>query len=539
MNTTSKFAVIALVLATTACGGGGGGKSGKTVKDPSAHKDTSGNVVSKKAAMGFKEALDAFAAQEKSGSWGAAECKAVADKFIAASKEQRSAGGNELPEAVYNAGLSYQRCGDDTNAIASFEQAVQVDRGFHRAQAQLALYKYKKNGNIDSAISELESIIRDAKYQNTEGLVALASLQMVRGAKTGGQGCNDDLACAHLNLQRALALDDSFMPAFNQLALYYLEQARGGAGRTKGSLVVSGQSGRKINKQRLDLAALVASQAQKKNPNYAPIHNTTGLILVELENYNGAVKAFKNATKLNPKFFEAQMNYAAVNLSFRGFGEAEKAYRAALSQRPDTYEAHLGLALALRGGIDDTNFAKNVAESQKHLDEAKKLEPSRPEAYYNEAILAQEYKAKRAGSDEATFAEFDKSIAQYQSFISKAQGKPAFEQAVKRSEARIQDMKDTMEFMKETKRLEAEDKARQAEEKKAAEDAKKAEAEFKKQEEAAKKAEADAKKAEEAKKAEAAKKPAAGATPATPATPAKPASGTAATPAKPATPAKK
>src|SRR5690606_40106994 len=113
MNTKSKFAVIALVLATTACGGGGGG--GKTqVKDPSALKDTSGNVVSKKAAMGFKEALDAFAAREKAGSWTAAECKAVADKFIAASKEQQAAGGSELPEAVYNAGLSYQRCGDDT-----------------------------------------------------------------------------------------------------------------------------------------------------------------------------------------------------------------------------------------------------------------------------------------------------------------------------------------------------------------------------------------------------------------------------------------
>jgi len=521
MNTKSKFALIALVLASTACGGGGGTKQSKKVKDPSSHKDTAGNVVSKKAAMGFKEALDAFAAQEKSGAWAAAECKGVADKFIAASKEQRSAGGNELPEAVYNAGLSHQRCGDDTNAIAYFEQAVQVDRGFHRAQAQLALYKYKKNGNIDAAISELDSIIREAKYQNTEGLVALASLQMVRGAKTGGQGCNDDLACAHLNLQRALALDDSFMPAFNQLALYYLEQARGGAGRTKGTLVVSGQSGRKINKQRLDLAALVASQAQKKNPNYAPIHNTTGLILVELENYNGAVKAFKNATRLNPKFFEAQMNYAAVNLSFRGFGEAEKAYRAALSQRPDTYEAHLGLALSLRGAIDDTNFQKNVTEAQKHLDEAKKLEPSRPEAFYNEAILAQEYKAKRAGSDEATFAEFNKAIAQYQSFISKAQGKAGFEQAVKRSEARIQDMKDTMDFMKETKRLEAEDKAAQAEAKRMAEEAKKQEAEFKKQEEAAKKAEADAKKAEEAKKAEDAKKaeeakkaPAAGATPA-------------------------
>jgi len=89
---------------------------------------------------------------------------------------------------------------------------------------------------------------------------------------------------------------------------------------------------KKVDTQALELAALVCSQAIRKNPNYAPIHNTAGLIQNELGQVNGAVAEFATAAKLDPKFFEAQMNYAAVNLSFRGFSEAEKAYDRALTR---------------------------------------------------------------------------------------------------------------------------------------------------------------------------------------------------------------
>ncbi len=226
---------------------------------------------------------------------------------------------------------------------------------------------------------------------------------------------------------------------------------------------------------------MVASQALKKNPNYAPIHNTTGLILVELQNYNGAVKSFGRARQLNPKLFEAQMNYGAVNLSFRGFGEAASAYRTAIELRPETYEAHIGLALALRGMISDANFDKNVAEAQKHLDEAKKLEPKRPEAFYNEAILTEEFRAKRAASEEATIATFNKAKEQYQSFVSNAGSNDAFADAVKVSKERIEDIDATIAFMKESAemakedaRMQAEMKAQQEQEKKDAEAAEKA-----------------------------------------------------------------
>ncbi len=464
---SQNLVAVGLVLGTVACGGGGG-KGGGKVADPSGLKDKSGNMVSKKAAAGYKIALDSFAKNDAAGSWNPTTCEDVAGKFLNASKEQKDAGGRALPEAHYNAGLSYQRCGLDEKAKEQFKEASNVDKDFHRPRAQLALYRFKESGDVDTAISELNQIIIDAKFQNVEGLVSLAALQMQRGGSAGGPGCNDDLSCAQLNLQRALALDDSFMPAFNQLALYYLEQARGGSGQDRSSLVVSGAKKQKINKQRLDLAALVASQAQKKNPNYAPIHNTTGLILVELENYNGAVKAFGRARQLNPKLFEAQMNYAAVNLSFRGFGEAEKAYREAIKLRPDTYEAHLGLALAMRGMINDTNYDKNVAEAQKHLEEAKKIDPNRPEAFYNEAILTEEFRAKRAGAGKEQIAAwkeqievYNKATAQYESFIKNASGKSEFDAAVKVSTSRIQDIKDTVTFIEDSIQI-AQNEAAQA-----------------------------------------------------------------------------
>jgi hypothetical protein len=172
------------------------------------------------------------------------------------------------------------------------------------------------------------------------------------------------------------------------------------------------------------------------------------------------------------------MNYAAVNLSFRGYEEAEKAYREALRQRPKEYEACLGLALAIRGQINDNNFDKAVSEAQKYLDEAKKIDGQRGESYYNEAILTHEFRAKRAG--EKAIPVLEKAAEQYRDFVSKAGDEPVFGPAVKRSKERIQDIEDTIKFLRDGEQ--------------AAKDAAEAEKEAKKQaEEAKKQADEDAK----------------------------------------------
>ncbi len=172
--------------------------------------------------------------------------------------------------------------------------------------------------------------------------------------------------------------------------------------------------------------------------------NTTGLIQVELGQINGAVLAFDSASNLDPKFFEAHMNLGAVNLSFRGFKRAEAAYRKAVSLQANSYEAHLGLALAIRGLIDDMNFDANVAAVQTELDECKRIDASRPDAFYNEGILWQEYKAKGGGKD--SIKSLRKAQAIFLEFSQKAAGKGEYTEQVKRAKERSEDIDGIVAF---------------------------------------------------------------------------------------------
>src|SRR6185437_5447102 len=153
------------------------------------------------------------------------------------------------------------------------------------------------------------------------------------------------------------------------------------------------------------------------------------------------------AAQLDPHFFEAQMNLAAINLSFRGFDKAEAAYRKALEMHPNDYDAHLGLALALRGQIDDSNYDKEVAAAQSELDSCKKIDAARPDAYYNEGILTQEYKAKGAGSVDKAVPVYQQAKQVFQTFMDKAAGKNEYDGAVKKAKERMQDIDDTVTFL--------------------------------------------------------------------------------------------
>jgi tetratricopeptide (TPR) repeat protein len=413
--------------------------------------------LGKDAQAKFNAAVEVMVEHDKKNDWNDEFCKEVASQFEGVGKNA---------QALFNAGLAYQRCNDDKNARARFEQALQADPKFHHARAQIALYQYKADSNEDAAIGALQQAVTDAQFQNVTALVNLAMVQMARDSAQGGQDCKDDYDCAKRNLQRALAIDDAYMPAFNQLALYYFQLAKKRAGAVKGTsksskgrhVVTNAATAKRADVQQLELAALVCSQAIRKNPNYAPIHNTAGLIQTELGQINGAVQEFATAAKLDPKLFEAQMNYAAVNLGFRGFAQAAEAYKRALAMRPNDYDAHLGLALALRCPITgaETNYDQLVGAAQAELDAAKKIDPNRPDAYYNEGILTQEFKAKAGGDKNKTIAELESAKRIFQTFLEKANGKPEYDGAIKRVKGdgtpkdggRIQDIDDTIAFLK-------------------------------------------------------------------------------------------
>jgi tetratricopeptide (TPR) repeat protein len=452
---TTWTVAAALSAALVGCGGASIG----TAKTPDGKpvKDSSGQSVSEAAANRFKAGLDAMTQHDKAGDWTPETCSATAQLFAEAAKEQ---GAQTFAEAEYNAGLALQRCRKHDEAKAKFQEVLQKNPKFHQARVQLAMYAFSDSGEkaFDPAIAELTQSVRDAEFKNVEALVNLAMVQMRRGNTEANDDGKDDFERAKKNLQRALAVDDSFMPAFNQLGVYYLESAKRKAGRTNRRVSISGGRQAKVDTQALELAALVCSQAIRKNPGYAPIHNTAGLIQVELGNLNSAVSAFNTARKLDPSFFEAQMNFAAVNLQFRGFAQAEDAYRGALKMQPNDFEAHLGLALALRGQIDDSNFDKMVAAASAELGAARKIAPDRPETYYNEGILTQEYKAKAGGP--ASEKELLSAKDLFGQFVAKAGAAPEYAEAVKQSKNRMQEIDQIISFNKQT---EAERKAAEAE----------------------------------------------------------------------------
>jgi tetratricopeptide (TPR) repeat protein len=465
MKTSTILIAAALLSWGVGCGGGnteGGGP--KTPANPDA-----GPVVSKEVADKFNAGLEALSQHDKANDWSDATCTSTAQLFIDVAEKQQKDSGKPFNEALFNAGLSYQRCKKDAEAKAKFSQVLGNDPKFHRAKVQMALYAYAESGekNIDEAIAKIrEAAVVDAQFKNVEALVNLGMLYIKRNNKAEDQDGKTDLLRAKRFIQSALALDDGYMPAFNQLAILYLETAKQAAGRdTKRKTASAHSKEKKVDTQALELAALVCSQAIKKNGRYAPIHNTAGMIAVELGNLNAAVSSFDTARQIDPSFYEAQMNYAAVNLSFRGFKQAEDAYRAALKIKPNDYDAHLGLALALRGGTDDSNWDAHVKEASEELAKAKTIAPDRPETYYNEAILTQEYKAKSGtGQSEAELINAKKLFGD---FVAKAGSDAQFADAVKRSKDRMTEIDQIIAFNKQSaedrKRAEAEAKQKAAE----------------------------------------------------------------------------
>src|ERR1700722_7771840 len=206
------------VVGTLAMGCGGG----PAPETPAGKGAGAGPVaaVSQAAENTFNLALEAFNGHDKAGARSDAVCGQVAKSFEAAASQQS---GGRLPAATYNAGLAYQRCGDDKDAKAHFQEALAQDSKNSYARAQLALYQFKTDNNEDAAINALQQAVTDAQFQNVPALTDLAMFQMQRDSAEGGQGCKDDAECAKQNLQRALAIDDGYMPAFNQLALLYFQ----------------------------------------------------------------------------------------------------------------------------------------------------------------------------------------------------------------------------------------------------------------------------------------------------------------------------
>jgi Tfp pilus assembly protein PilF len=404
----------------------------------------------------FLGGLELLRQHDRANDWDEQSCQAAACSFLEAHDQKARVSQRPWLEALYNAAVAFERCHRDAQAQSLFRAILAADPRYHRARVRLAIHAFEASGrqDMDLAIRELDHAIRDAGYHNAEALVQLAMVQMRRQASSEGDGCANDLCRAKKNLQRALAIDDGFLPAYNQLALYYLALAKQKAGREDSALLAAGAAPGKLETPALELAALVCSQALRRDPHYPPVHNTSGLVSAELGDYSAAVQSFERARTLDPRFFEAHLNYGAIHLRFRSFERAEVAYRAAKALRSGDYDVHLGLALALRaqvasvGAGNANNPDAKVDEAQAELGEAIRLAPERAEAHFNLAILIQEYRAPRSADPIAGYLE---ARLAFERFVSLARDRPDLRPTVELAQGRIADLMGLVSFLREPK----------------------------------------------------------------------------------------
>lgn len=380
---------LAGVVLTTALGCGGGARTGgsssiRTATDEQGRTVTTagGQAVTAEAHDAWRSGLEAFGRYESAG-WNEERCEEVRERFEEAAQAQ----GGRFAEAHYMAGLVAQRCGQNDEARRLFNQALAANDKFCKARVAIGLMQLDA-GNANEAFATFQRAVRD-DIRCTEGYVNMALIQRRRG----GAEVREALA----NLRRAFAIDSNYLPAFNQMALLYLEQAD-------------------TNPQVLDLAGVVCRQAQLIDPNYAPIYNTWGLINVRKGNIIEALRFFERATTLDNRMFEAFMNFGQLVASFRGYEDARRAFARAVELRPNDYDARIGLGAALRG-------LRQTAEAQAEYERAIQIDPNRPEAYFNLGLLYQDY---MSGSIE----DLERATRYYNNFIQRAGSNPRFASVV-------------------------------------------------------------------------------------------------------------
>ncbi|MFK7992150.1 MAG: tetratricopeptide repeat protein [Sandaracinaceae bacterium] len=348
-------------LAVVGCGGGdgpGGGGDVATGDNGNVIRTAGGAAVSEAAHNHWREAIAMFEANEEAArartagqGWTTANCGSTRSKF----EEANGAQGGSFTEAIYMLGVVSGRCGNDEQALEFYQRALSTNENYCGARVGVALADMR-GGRFPAARSHFERAIENDN-QCTSAYVNLAIIQ---------RNTEGEVRESLNNLRRALAIESNYLPAFNQMALLYYDQAED-------------------NRQMLDLAEVVCRQAQLIDGNYAPIYNTWGLINVRQGNIIAALAKFERAFNLDNDFFEAYMNFGELTLSYRGYQDASRAFTRARELRPQDYDAVVGLGAAQRG-LSQFDAAEATYQAAIALDAA------RPEAYYNLGLIYQDYK---------------------------------------------------------------------------------------------------------------------------------------------------
>jgi tetratricopeptide (TPR) repeat protein len=391
----------------------------------------------------FDRAFRAMTLHDAVDDWSDARCTEVADAFVSAWKAD-----NTLREALYDAGVAHLRCHHVGEARRNFVASLETSPRLYRGQARLTLLESYRNGeDLDQSIERLRQVALGSAFTDVKVLVDLAALEIERGAISEGQEAADDLADAARNLSRVLTMDEQSAAAKNQVAMMHLARAKSvAAGKPApppGDDCLDPRGPARLaerpatpDRRELELAVGICVQTIREEPTYAPAHNTAGLLAFELRDIPTAIAHFARAVNLDPENLDARANLAAVLLSTGQFEAAERSYDRALSLRGDDYEAYLGRAIARRGQITTSNFGAQVESVESDLQRCKELDPERPDAYYDDAIFNEHFKAPGVPRDR-TMSVLRRARSLFDTFLAKAGKRPEYATEVRLAKQRV------------------------------------------------------------------------------------------------------
>ena len=358
----------------------------------------------------FADAVKRYKAAKKEGI-NKGNCGGIAEAFGGVYDND-----SKVVEAKFNEGVVYEECGDLAKAEQVYRAILQKHPNHGATLNNMGQLLFARNQR-----AEAQTYFRKAAAaKNSEGYANLALLQRQRALGGETQALRD----AVNNIHRALAVDSFNIEAYNLLSTLLYDHAR--------------------TRSQLTMARLIAVQATKKEPKFAPVYNVLGLILLKMGKVTPALAEFRKAVARDPNFKEALMNIGAVTLSFRDYTSAEQAFTKVLSLNPDKetkYAATVGLGVALRGR---QKFAEAMAQYQA----AEKILPGNGDIAYNMGLIVQDYTFD--ASDPA------KGIAQLQKakgFLDRYMSSGSSKSQIKDTKRRLKNIKEMIPMLKQQQQM--------------------------------------------------------------------------------------
>ena len=320
--------------------------------------------VTREAKKDFASAVVFFQEQQKKG-WTSATCSNAADKFL-----EVASAHDKMVEAYFNAGVSYQKCGDRAQAEKQYKRALDVAPNHASSLANLGEIYYRGGNKSVGEQYFARAYNADKANVAANNNMAWVTYQKMVTLDTGSKEWKVLEGTAKGHLSRALAGDNDNIVAYTTFALVYM-------------------NGSERNRSRLAIAELLLREGDKRSQGFAPLYNAWGLLELRRRNVGTALAKFRDAVKLDPNFVEARMNVGQIVLNFRRYDEAKEHFEFVTGRgevdKIVMYDATVALGVALRGG-------KKIDEAEAMYKRARDLDPGRGEAYFNLGILWKEFR---------------------------------------------------------------------------------------------------------------------------------------------------